>query len=90
MACGHRALGSSGGGGVQEVDFQEMDTAQNLLSATPPKETTFYGTNKVEWWQASPRGKLNRRGSRAPEGSRQEPALLPSPSRGSITKLGER
>lgn len=35
---------------VQEVDLQKMDTAQDVLLATPcPKETTLYGTNKVRW-----------------------------------------
>lgn len=35
MACGRRALGPSGGCGVQEVDFQEMDTAQNINFSHP-------------------------------------------------------
>lgn len=35
VACSHRALGSSGGGGVQEVDFQEMDIAQDVNFSHP-------------------------------------------------------
>lgn len=42
---------------VQEVDLQKMDTAQDVLLATPcPKETTLYGTNKVRWRYTRPRG----------------------------------
>lgn len=33
MACSHQALGSSGG--VQEVDFQEMDIAQDVNFSHP-------------------------------------------------------
>lgn len=37
MACSHQALGSSGGD-VQEVDFQEVDKAQDVNFSHPPPQ----------------------------------------------------
>lgn len=57
MACGHWALGSSGGG--VQVDFQEMDTAQGINFSHPsPKETTLYGTNKMGWGAGQAQGQI--------------------------------
>lgn len=36
MACSHQALSSSGGGDVQEVDFEEWTQPRMLISAIPP------------------------------------------------------
>lgn len=80
VACSHWALCSSGG--VQEVDFQEMDRAQNVSYSHPSPQR-----NNPLWHErgggggwARPRGKSNRKGT--PEGKRQEPVSLQAPAEG--------
>lgn len=60
MACSHQALGSSGGD-VQEVDFQEVDTAQDVNFSHPSPQLTLYGT-KRGLGAGLVQGKFNRRG----------------------------
>lgn len=63
VACSHRALGASGGGGVQEVDSRRWTQPGMLTSATPPpKETTLYGTNKVGVWAGQVWGQIQQEG----------------------------
>lgn len=73
MACSHQALGSSGGD-VQEVDFQEVDKAQdvNFSHPPPPKETTLYGT--IKGGEGRPGPGANSTGGGTPEGNREGPA----------------
>lgn len=71
MACSHRALGSSSGGGMQEVDFQEVDAGQDFNVSHPCQRNNPLWHKKVGWRQARPRSKFNRRG--APEGKKEEP-----------------
>lgn len=71
MACSHQALSSSSGGGVQ-VDFQEVDTAQDVnFSHLSPQRNDALWHKKGGVGQARPRGKFNRRG--APERSQLSP-----------------
>lgn len=63
VACSHRALGASGGGGVQEVDSRRWTQPGMLTAATPPpRETTLYGTNKVGVWAGQVWGQIQQEG----------------------------
>lgn len=63
MACSHQALSSSGGGGGVQVDFQEVDTAQDVnFSHLSPQRNNPLWHKKGRVGQARPRGKFNRRG----------------------------
>lgn len=67
MACSHQALSSSGGGDVQEVDFQEVDTAQDVNFSHPSPQLTLYGT-KEGGGAGQVQGQIQQEG--APEGNR--------------------
>lgn len=82
MARSHQALSSSGD---VQVDFQEVDTAQDVHFSHPSPQLTLYGTKEGNRGQARSRGKIKRRGlQRVTERSwfsPQAPAKDPGPGR---------
>lgn len=81
MACSHQALSSSGGGDVQEVDFEEWTQPRMLISAIPPTINPLW--HKEGEGAGLVQGKFNGRGlQRVPERSwlsPQAPVKDPGP-----------